>query len=293
MYTHTYKISLKGPCNFDFTLQLNKNDTYNDQLIQTLVIKNKIVVLFIKNIGSIEKPVIQFKIYSKHNVNINDVKNHIDKIIGEDIDLRRFYKDIRHDKVLKEITKQLYGLQLVMKSDPFESIMYAICEQQLSYTVSVSIEQKIIKKFGRSIEINGKTLYTIPIAEDIAKNATVAKLKSCGLSGTKAKSLLNIAKKIYKGDLDLDELRTYDTPTIIETLMELKGIGIWSAEYICIRGYGRYDTIMAEDSALQKNVSKYYKIKNITVDKVNKLAQSWDEWKGLASFYLFMAGHFL
>ena len=74
--------------------------------------------------------------------------------------------------------------------------------------------------------------------------------------------------------------------------MKLKALRRWSAKYIGVRGYRKTELIMAEDSAIQKAIAYYYHIKNITAEKINKIAHNWGKYRGMAGYYLLIAKKF-
>jgi DNA-3-methyladenine glycosylase II len=299
MYYIRKRYKIKGPYDFDLSVKLALAETgervmFRDYLVHPRKIGNRATLFLFKNIGTTKRPILDVIVYSKtkfttqDNLDINKI---VDKMIDSS-DLKEFYKTVEKDKVMKYITDHLYGIKHVEVTDHFDAFIFAICEQQMTLRVAVTFEHRIAEKFGKSIIFHGNTYYCFPTANDIYTSATTAKLKSCGVSTIKAKAIMNISKLVATKKIDLEYFDTLDGEDFIDELQQIYGIGPWSAKYIGVRGYGKSDLIMAEDSAIQKAIAHYYKIKNITPKKVDKIAEKWGEYRGLAGYYLLIAHKF-
>ena len=97
---------------------------------------------------------------------------------------------------------------------------------------------------------------------------------------------------IVEGKLDLEKFKSYEDPgKIVEELCRIRGIGRWTAELTMIRGMHKLEAIPADDVGLRRCISHYYcNDRRISGEEVRKIAGKWGKWKGLASFYLIMAG---
>jgi DNA-3-methyladenine glycosylase II len=80
-------------------------------------------------------------------------------------------------------------------------------------------------------------------------------LRGAGLSGGKARTLMNLARAISTGDLDLASVETLPTSAALAELTRHKGIGPWTAEIYLMFCAGDPDIFPAGDLALQKAVS--------------------------------------
>ncbi len=76
----------------------------------------------------------------------------------------------------------------------------------------------------------------------------------------------------------------------MEELSGVRGVGIWTAEMTMIRGMQKLDAMPADDLGLRRIISHYYQDRRITGEEARKIALGWKGWRGLASFYLILAG---
>ncbi len=117
-----------------------------------------------------------------------------------------------------------------------------------------------------------------------------ANIRELGFNARKADCIVNAAKKVAEGDLDLESFKEINLNLAIEILTSIKGIGPWTVEYMMCRGIGRYDALPGNDTGLKAAVSRFYK----KGEKVNERAvrntlQNLGEYRGYAAFYLIFA----
>src|SRR5208283_1655459 len=118
-----------------------------------------------------------------------------------------FYNEIKNDSTMTKIAQQLYGLKNPTTPTVFEALVDSIVEQQISIKVAHTIEERLIKKFGEVLTLDGETRYAYPTPQNIACN-TVEEIRGCGLTLRKAEYIQEAAKLIAEGKLDLEHLKS-------------------------------------------------------------------------------------
>ncbi|MDO9627316.1 MAG: hypothetical protein Q7I96_06810 [Methanobacteriaceae archaeon] len=160
----------------------------------------------------------------------------VKKIFNPDFDLMPFHEDIKSDNVLSKIVPKLKGLKRSITTSVFEAMVSTIIEQQISLIVAKNSERKIIKRFGSNLNREGHVYYAYPTPKQL-NNVSVSQLKECGLTLRKTEYIKSISKDIETGVLDLEKFKDYtDNQKIIDDLCEIRGIGLWTAEFVLIRG---------------------------------------------------------
>jgi DNA-3-methyladenine glycosylase II len=182
------------------------------------------------------------------------------------------------------------GLKSPLTPTPFEALIESIIEQQISLIVAHSLQIKVVKSFGDSLNVRGRTYYAFPTPLALG-SASTEQLRQCGLSLKKAEYVRDISSLISQGKLDLAKYESYDDArAVIQELDKLRGIGVWTAEMTLIRGMGRLDTFPADDVGLRRVISHYYlNNRKILSEEARDIAVRWGRWKALASFYLIIA----
>ncbi len=81
-----------------------------------------------------------------------------------------------------------------------------------------------------------------------------------------------------------------DTEQIINELCKIRGIGLWTAEFVMLRGLNRLESLPTDDMGIRRVISHYYcNETKISSDESREIAKKWGKWKGLAAFYLIIA----
>jgi DNA-3-methyladenine glycosylase II len=296
------KLTMKAVPPFDFDLsakifsggdkQIGKYE--NGQYRRVIRVDNKLILVTLTSSGSIEQPKITAELKSNSEISGNDKKKAeeiIYSLFNLKLDLKPFYEDVKNDKTMANLTQKLRGLKSPTTPTVFEALIDSISEQQISLNVAHSLERNLIKTFGDTLKINGDVYYAYPTLEKLA-SADIEKLRHCGLSSRKAEYIRDVSKMITDKKLDLEKLKGYeDTKEIIDELCEIRGIGVWTAELTMVRGMQKLEAIPADDLDIRRWISHYYcNDRKISSEEARRIAEKWGKWKGLASFYLLMAG---
>jgi DNA-3-methyladenine glycosylase II len=166
----------------------------------------------------------------------------------------------------------------------------SIIEQQISIKVAVALEEKLTKKVGDRLDINGETYFSFPTPKTLA-SASVDEIQQVGLSRRKAEYIHGAAEQIIAGKLDLERIENRENAEeIIKELDAVRGIGVWTAELTMLRGMKKLDALPADDLGIRRVISTYYcGGRPIKAAEARQIAEAWGRFKGLAAFYLIMA----
>jgi len=252
------------------------------------------IVAGVRARGSVDDPRLELTLHSALPPDpgvVEDAKTRVEKILNIHDDLRAFYSDMQDDPVMKEICTRLRGLKSPTTPTVFEALVDSIIEQQISLAAAHTMEDKLVKQFGARFVLKGKEFFCYPTPARLASGRP-GQFRSCGLSTRKGEYIRDISRLIDEGNLDLEGLRRYrDIDQIIGELMKIRGIGRWTAELTVLRGMHRVEAIPADDLGIRKLISHFYRNDEmISGDEARSIAERWGRWKGLAAFYLIIAG---
>lgn len=139
-----------------------------------------------------------------------------------DDNLPHILSEIRKDETIEKAIHSLYGLRII-RQEPWECLISYICATYKNIPAIKKMIQNLSKTFGKKIEFENLIFYTSPEPEDLAR-ASLKELKNCGL-GYRANSVLETAKIMENGDLDLEALRKMDYEKAKHELLSLPGVG--------------------------------------------------------------------
>ncbi|UJO99729.1 MAG: DNA-3-methyladenine glycosylase [Nitrosomonas sp.] len=178
------------------------------------------------------------------------------------------------DLVMQQLIGQFPDATLVSRGCAFTTLARSIVGQQISVKAAESVWQKVI---GAIPEV---TPHTIAAAGQEL-------LRACGLSARKVIYLHDLSRHFREGDLNETAWEDLDDESIIKQLIQVKGIGRWTAEMFLIFHLHRPDVLPLDDIGLQRAVSLHYFDKQ-AVDKntLIETAKPWQPWRSVATWYL-------
>jgi AraC family transcriptional regulator of adaptative response / DNA-3-methyladenine glycosylase II len=152
------------------------------------------------------------------------------------------------DPELAESVARRPGLRVPGTVDGNELAMRAVLGQQVTVAAATTVAGRLAALCGESIDgDNGPTLL-FPTA------AVVAELdpKSFAMPQRRAKALVNLARELATGDLQLDGGQ--DRREVRERLLALPGIGAWTADYIAMRALRDPDAFLPTDIGVRRGL---------------------------------------
>jgi DNA-3-methyladenine glycosylase II len=171
------------------------------------------------------------------------------RYLGEPFDLDAFTAFAATEPVLSTLLDPLRGFRPPLALDPFETLVTSITAQQISLHAAFAVRNRLIQAFGQPLE----HAYAFPTRERMAA-AEPAGLLPLGFSRRKADYVVGLARS----ELDLDGLAALPDDEVKARLVELPGIGEWTADWFLARHLARSDAWPAGDLGLRKAVLHFY-----------------------------------
>jgi DNA-3-methyladenine glycosylase II len=191
-----------------------------------------------------------------------------------------------HDELGQELIGGFRGLRPVLLPDLFETIAWAIIGQQINVIFAAKCKRAFVERFGTRFEVSGESWMLFPTPEQVVE-IDEAQLAEIQFSRQKSRYILNLAREIVEGRLDLSALLEMPAQVARERLEQLTGIGRWTAEYVLMRGVGHPDVIPAGDGGLRRIVGQRYGLGRLaSEDEVRAIAERWAGWRSCFAFYL-------
>lgn len=181
---------------------------------------------------------------------------------------------IKKDPILKVLFQKTEEIKVNLSKDYFHSLVQTIVSQQLSSKVAAIIYQRLV---------------------DLLKNKITAKhiletkeedLKSIGISRPKIKYLKSLAEHVQSGSLDFKGFDQMTDEDIINMLIKVKGIGIWTAQMFLMFSMGRQDVFSSLDLGLRNALKKLLNNENMTLLEIEVYSQKWRPYRTIVSHYL-------
>ena len=173
------------------------------------------------------------------------------------------------------------GLRVPGCFDPFEMAVRAVLGQQITVKAAGTLAGRFTKAFGVKMEtgVQGLT-HAFPTPQAIlALDGPIEEhLGPLGITTTRAKAILGLAQAVATHTVNFDFWA--DPEAEIKKLMDIPGIGIWTAQYIAMRTLGWQDAFPHTDYGVKKALAPR------TPKEILDLAESWRPWRGYAAINL-------
>ena len=203
-----------------------------------------------------------------------------------DDDLPRCYRVFKGDPVMAPLLGHCRGLRMIRTPDLYEALMIAVVNQQVSVASAESIRRRLYAALGDRMVSDGVTYFNRPSPRRVLA-APPATLRSLGLSRQKARYVREIAERAAAGTLDPILFDPLDDEAAIARLMDIPGVGRWTAEIVLMRGLGRADVFPAGDLGLVVAVQRVLRRKDRpTEDELRTMAERWRGWRSYGALYL-------
>jgi DNA-3-methyladenine glycosylase II len=199
-------------------------------------------------------------------------------LLGAGFDLAPFYEFARADAVLAGLVERFPGLRPPLNPDPFETLVTSITAQQVSLHAAFSIRNRLIERYGEP----GKVAFAFPTRAALAA-ASEDELAALGFSRRKAEYVTALAASA----LDLDALAGLPDDDVKDTLVAVRGLGEWTADWFLARHLARPRAWPAGDLAVRKAVSRFYGDgPMLSIQDVRALGERFDPFQNLTVHYL-------
>ncbi|RRA49274.1 DNA-3-methyladenine glycosylase [Acidipila sp. EB88] len=171
-----------------------------------------------------------------------------------DLDVSPAYLDVhmQRSRPLSVIWKRNPGIRLARTWSGFETVFAAVLGQVVSVNFGKILIEELMTLAGRRV-VHPKTaerIYLFPSAREIA-NSNLSGIRT---SAKRRSTLSVLAAAIDQGTLVLEA--NADTVGLKRALRNIGGIGVWTAEYAALRGFGDDDAFPSTDYVLKQELTR-------------------------------------
>ncbi|HEX6530194.1 MAG TPA: DNA-3-methyladenine glycosylase [Burkholderiales bacterium] len=180
----------------------------------------------------------------------------------------------KRDAVMKDIIRSRPKVYLMRRGEPFLTLARAICGQQISVKAAQSVWDRVVACCSQ-------------VTPEHVLAVERKKLRACGLSDRKTEYIADLAQHFADGRIHVHRWPEMADEDIIAELVEVRGIGRWTAEMFLIFNLLRPDVFPLDDLGLQKGIRlSYFKGRKVSLARMRKLGESWRPWRSVATWYL-------
>ena len=181
------------------------------------------------------------------------------------------------DPKLAAVMAQVGRCTLLPRTDGthFTHLLRNIVFQQLSGRAAATIHGRLLDTLGAPEPTPAELLA-----------ASDDELRACGLSVAKIRAARDLATRVAAGQLPLDAVGTMADDAVIDALVQVRGIGPWTAQMFLMFRLGRPDVLPVLDLGVQKGAQRIYRLRALPdAARLERLARNWRPWASVASWY--------
>jgi DNA-3-methyladenine glycosylase II len=189
-------------------------------------------------------------------------------------------KGLRHlrknDAVIGQVIKSVGPFTLKKIPGGFEVVVRSILSQQISTAAAATIRKRL-----EALLPDGQ------IAPASLAKLTDDQLQSAGLSSQKRSYVRDLTERTLDGTIDFRRIARQSDEEAIAELIQVKGIGRWTAQMYLMFSLGRLDVFAPDDLGLQNAIKKLYDVpEKPKRTHFEAVAEVWAPYRSIASWYL-------
>jgi DNA-3-methyladenine glycosylase II len=216
------------------------------------------------------------------------VRSVLGRLLGLHIDLAAFYRFAPRQGRLGQLARRFRGMKPPRFPTVFECLVNAIACQQVTLTLGIRLLNRLAASYGPAIQKGDGMVHAFPRPDDLA-DLRPEHLRRIGFSRQKGHAMIELARSITEGRLDLDQLAELPDEEAIERLRSLRGVGRWTAEYALLRGLGRTSIFPGDDVGARNNLQRWLHLAGpLDYEGVRHTLARWQRFGGLIYFHLLL-----
>ena len=193
-----------------------------------------------------------------------------------DHEIQRALRHLRkQDPVMREVIKKAGPFAMPRRRNRFQALVFSILGQQISGKAAAAIRGRLVDHLKPG-----------QISPEAISRLTPETLRSLGISSQKAGYLLDLAERVSNGEIRLDRMSRMSDEQVIETLIQVKGIGVWTAQMFLMFSLGRPDVFPHDDLGVRAAIRNLYELEELPTKEIShRIAAPWRPYASVASWY--------
>jgi DNA-3-methyladenine glycosylase II len=180
---------------------------------------------------------------------------------------------VRADPMVARLAARYRGLRPVLQLNLLVALIRCVSAQQVNLRWAAETRRRLAERLGDRHMVNGAIVYSFNA--DRLANANPAEIRALQFTNRKAEYIVALAQATVEGRLSLERFQALSDEQVVAELVVLRGIGLWTAEWVLARTLGR-PRVVAGDLGVRKAVGiAYGKGPMPAEDEVRRLTAHW------------------
>jgi AraC family transcriptional regulator of adaptative response / DNA-3-methyladenine glycosylase II len=207
------------------------------------------------------------------------------RLLGLRTDPTPFERRLARLDGLGKLVRGRRGLRIPLTASVFEALVWVVVGQQVNLPFASTLRRRVVELCGREAPDG---LRCHPDPADVA-GLEYGDLVPLQFSRRKAEYLVDLARTIASGNLDVEVLPEQPATRVAKRLGAVRGLGPWSVQYVLMRGCGFEDCVPAGDSGLAASLERFFDLDHRPdARETVALLEPFAPHRSLATFHLWM-----
>jgi 3-methyladenine DNA glycosylase/8-oxoguanine DNA glycosylase len=204
-------------------------------------------------------------------------------MFGLGLDLSPFYEHARREPKLAHVIPEARG-RVLRSPTVFEDVIKTILTTNVQWGGTIRMVRELVQAYGEPWPAD-EAWHAFPTPQRLAQESLEDFTARVRL-GYRAPYILELARKVASGELDLESLKSSDLPTseLRKELLAIKGVGGYAAANLLMI-LGRFDAIPIDSWAHKMVSNEFYHGEPVTPAQIEEVFAPWGEYKGLAYWF--------
>lgn len=248
----------------------------------------KLVKVNVTSKGTVHHPCLELTASSSDSlatVELYEVKKRVAWRLRLHEDLKPFYELVKDDLVMQATIAMHYGAKDKRNFTMFDALVNAICAQNIRFNRLYAMMSNLTQAFGDAVQIDDAIYYAFPTPEQIAA-ASLEAMRSCGV-GYRGRFLRAVASAVVEGKANLELIKNLPLEDARSQLMQLPGVGPYTADLAIALGAGRLDILHLDLFVREALWTFYFHGRHAPDRELREFAaQCWGRYQAYAALYL-------
>jgi DNA-3-methyladenine glycosylase II len=179
------------------------------------------------------------------------------------------------DSIMSDLIEKAGPFTLKLDRNRFGMLVRSILSQQISTNAARAIRLRL-----------DELLLPDKLSPEAIANVTDEQLRAVGLSGQKVSYLRDLSARVLDHRLRLDRIGRMNDEAAIEHLIQVHGIGRWTAQMFLIFSLGRLDIFPHDDLIVRSSIRELYGLEELPDKRTShEIAQLWSPYRSVAAWY--------
>ncbi len=206
------------------------------------------------------------------------VARRLRELLDLDADPRVIVEALGRDRLLRPSLRADPGLRVAGAVDGFEIAVRVVLGQQVSVRAATTVAGRLAEALGEAVETPFSGLGRIAPTPEALLAAGEGRIARIGMPGARARTLLALSRAVVEGTVRLE--RGADPDEVRERLLELPGVGPWTASLVAMRALGAPDAFPAGDLGVVRALGAR------SPREAEARAERWRPWRAYAAMHL-------